>query len=116
MDYRGGGQLPVAERHAIALDSSSSCARYFCPRCGAQLALVAQLSPVSIDVTIATLNHPERTPAERHIWTDSQLPWLHLDEHQPGETEENPVGLQKPDQKTDRSSGRIAPIQIACSV
>ncbi|MNB63027.1 Glutathione-dependent formaldehyde-activating enzyme [compost metagenome] len=69
-------------------DSSASCARFFCPQCGAQLALVTLLSPESIDVTIATLDHPEQAPAERHIWTDSQLPWLHLDEHLPGEAEE----------------------------
>ena len=30
----------------------------------------------------------ESAPAERHIWTDSRLPWLHLDEHLPGEAEE----------------------------
>ena len=66
-------------------DSSPSCARYFCPNCGAQLALVTQLSPHSIDLTIATLDHPERAPAERHIWTDSRLPWVHLDEQLPGE-------------------------------
>lgn len=69
-------------------DSSSSCVRYFCPNCGAQLALVTRLSPQSIDLTIATLDHPEHAPAERHIWTDSRLPWLHLDEHLPGEAEE----------------------------
>ena len=69
-------------------DSSQSCARFFCPNCGAQLALITLLSPESIDVTIATLDHPELATAERHIWTDSQLPWLHLDEHLPGEAEE----------------------------
>ncbi|PWB31679.1 aldehyde-activating protein [Pseudomonas sp. NDM] len=69
-------------------DSSASCARFFCANCGAQLALVTSLSPESIDVTIATLDHPQTAPAERHIWTDSRLPWLHLDEHLPGEAEE----------------------------
>jgi hypothetical protein len=69
-------------------DSSSTCARYFCRNCGAQLALVTQLSADTIDVTIATLDHPEQAPAERHIWTDSRLPWLHLDEHLPSEPEE----------------------------
>lgn len=69
-------------------DSSSSCARYFCPQCGAHLALVTHLSPESIDVTIATLDHPEQAPADRHIWVDSRLPWLHLDEHLPEEREE----------------------------
>jgi hypothetical protein len=53
------------------------------------MALVTDLSPASIDVTIATLDHPEQAPAERHIWTDNRLPWLHLDEHLPGEPEES---------------------------
>lgn len=69
-------------------DSSGSCARYFCGNCGAHLALITHLSPDSIDVTIATLDHPERAPADRHIWTDSRLPWLHLDEHLPQEPQE----------------------------
>lgn len=69
-------------------DSSASCARYFCADCGAHLALVTYLSPDSIDVTIATLDHPERAPADRHIWTDSRLPWLRLDEQLPEEPEE----------------------------
>lgn len=69
-------------------DSSTSCARYFCADCGAHLALITHLSPESIDVTIATLDHPELAPADRHIWTDSRLPWLHLDEHLPEEREE----------------------------
>ncbi|MDD1020970.1 GFA family protein [Pseudomonas sp. TNT2022 ID1048] len=69
-------------------DSSASCARYFCADCGAHLALVTHLSPDSIDVTIATLDHPERAPADRHIWTESRLPWLRLDEQLPEEPEE----------------------------
>ncbi|WP_085579340.1 MULTISPECIES: GFA family protein [unclassified Pseudomonas] len=68
--------------------SSDTCTRFFCPQCGAQLALATRLSPESIDVTVATLDHPEQAPADRHIWTDSRLPWLHLDEHLPQEPEE----------------------------
>lgn len=68
--------------------SSPSCTRLFCGNCGAQLALETQLSPGSIDVTIATLDHPEQAPADRHIWTDSRLPWLHLDEQLPQEPQE----------------------------
>jgi hypothetical protein len=49
------------------------------------LALVTQLSSESIDVTIATLDHPELAPADRHIWVESRLPWLHLDEQLPEE-------------------------------
>ena len=66
-------------------DSSASCVRYFCSRCGAHMALTTDLSPESIDITLTTLDAPEQVRPSRHIWTDSRLPWLHLDEQLPGE-------------------------------
>jgi hypothetical protein len=69
-------------------DSSSNLRAIFLrPLWGATGAGYAP-QPESIDVTIATLDHPDLAPAERHIWTDSRLPWLHLDEHLPSEAEE----------------------------
>ncbi|MDP2748143.1 GFA family protein [Pseudomonas sp.] len=69
--------------------SSSSCTRSFCPTCGAHLTLFTTLSPHSLDITIATLDQPELAPADRHIWVQSRLPWLHLDEHLPQEQQEH---------------------------
>lgn len=66
-------------------DSSASCVRYFCSRCGAHMALTTDLSPESIDITLTTLDTPEQVRPNRHIWTESRLPWLHLDEQLPGE-------------------------------
>jgi hypothetical protein len=68
--------------------SSATCIRYFCSGCGAQLALFTRLSPDSLDVTVATLDHPEAAPADRHIWVSSRLPWLQLDPHLPVEDQE----------------------------
>lgn len=68
--------------------SSATCTRHFCSACGAHLALFTSLSPQSVDVTIATLDHPERAPADRHIWTQSRLPWLVVDTHLPEERQE----------------------------
>jgi hypothetical protein len=36
-----------------------------------------------MDITLGTLDHPERYPADRHIWVSSKVPWLHLDESLP---------------------------------
>lgn len=69
--------------------SSTTCARYFCGSCGAHLALFTSLSPQSLDVTIATLDHPEQAPADRHIWTQSRLPWLTVDAQLPEEVQEH---------------------------
>jgi hypothetical protein len=70
-------------------DSGPTCVRYFCGICGANLALFTRNSPEEIDVTIATLDHPEQAAASRHIWIESRLPWLRLDEHLPGQEGEN---------------------------
>ncbi|MCR4507737.1 GFA family protein [Pseudomonas sp. 32.2.56] len=69
--------------------SSATCTRSFCPTCGAQLTLFTTLSPHSLDITIATLDEPALAPADRHIWVQSRLPWLHLDEHLPQEQQEH---------------------------
>lgn len=68
--------------------SSSTSTRYFCSHCGAQLALHTDLAKDSLDITVATLDHPEQCPANRHIWVGNRLPWLHLDEQLPEEVEE----------------------------
>jgi hypothetical protein len=68
--------------------SSSSCTRSFCPTCGAHLTLFTTLSPHSLDITIATLDQPELAPADRHIWVQSRLPWLHLDPQLPEDDQE----------------------------
>ncbi|RMN86186.1 Gfa-like protein [Pseudomonas cannabina pv. alisalensis] len=66
-------------------DSASTCVRYFCGNCGAHMALFTRNSPDEIDVTIATLDHPEQAAPSRHIWIENRLPWLHLDEDLPGD-------------------------------
>ncbi len=76
--------------------SSASCTRYFCPRCGANLALFTRLSADTLDFTVASLDHPERAPANRHIWVGSRLPWLHLDPQLPEEDEEFIAGADDP--------------------
>lgn len=68
--------------------SSASCRRFFCSTCGAQLALFTRHSRSTLDVTIATLDHPELAPADRHIWVGSRLPWLSLDPQLPEEQQE----------------------------
>ncbi|MWV14947.1 GFA family protein [Pseudomonas sp. L-22-4S-12] len=71
-----------------AYASSPSCTRYFCGHCGCHLTLFTTLSPDSLDITVASLDHPELAPAERHIWVKNRLPWLQLDPQLPQEDEE----------------------------
>lgn len=83
---RSGFQWLTGEPNCYV--APASCSRYFCGQCGAHVALVTTHSAQTIDVTVATLDHPEWVRANRHIWVGSRLPWLHLDEDLPSEDEE----------------------------
>lgn len=68
--------------------SSPHTQRFFCGDCGALLALHTTRAAATVDVTIATLDEPQRHPARRHIWFTDHLAWLHLDETLPHEQHE----------------------------
>ncbi len=73
-------------------NSSANAERTFCPSCGAQITFWSTRSPDELDVTLGTLDHPQRHPAHRHVWTDSKVAWLHLDEHLPDYPATTPEG------------------------
>ena len=60
--------------------SSSRGERRFCERCGAQLAWSSSSTTDTLDVTVGTLDHPERHPADHHIFAGDRVQWLRLDE------------------------------------
>ena len=63
--------------------SSGHGERGNCGTCGSPVTFYNTNYPDLIDVTLATLDHPEDIPADMHIYTDSQLPWMTLDQHLP---------------------------------
>lgn len=71
--------------------SSRDAERRFCGTCGTQLTFASRRSPDYVDVTLASLDHPERHAPKHHVWTSAQLPWLKLDEHLPGYPEFTPT-------------------------
>lgn len=63
--------------------SSEVGERHFCAACGSHLTFVHRDFADDIDVTVASLDNPERLPPETHIWTDSRIAWIAIDEHLP---------------------------------
>lgn len=63
--------------------SSEKGERTFCGACGSPLTFWHADFPDDLDVTLGTLDRPEDMPATLNIWTQSRLPWLHLDAHLP---------------------------------
>jgi hypothetical protein len=56
--------------------SSEKAERFFCPTCGTQLALRDE--PDCLDVTLASLDHPEAVRPSYHIWTTSRISWFEI--------------------------------------
>lgn len=72
-----------------SLRSNEHTLRYFCGDCGTQLALFTDLAPETLDVTVTSMDHPERLAPSRHIWTANKLPWLVLNDGLPQEPKES---------------------------
>jgi hypothetical protein len=52
--------------------------RFYCPRCGAQLALYTDLAPQTIDITVSTLDRVDDFPPRREIWVKNKIKWVNL--------------------------------------
>ena len=52
--------------------------RKFCAKCGGQLAFVYKGKNDSIGLNVGCFDHPDRLKPEKHIYTDTMIPWLHM--------------------------------------
>jgi hypothetical protein len=67
--------------------------RGFCSGCGASLIFENSHTPDEIDVTIATLDEPDRLAPDRHIWVPDKVAWVSVDDGLPrhdGDSESPP--------------------------
>jgi len=58
-----------------AFRSSTAAERHFCPACGTPLTF-RSVHKDWIDVSIGSLDQPERVVPERHFCRESRLPWV----------------------------------------
>ena len=58
------------------LASSKAGTRYFCGDCGTPIACVNQAHPEVIDLTLGSLDEPERFPPRFSVYEDTRLPHL----------------------------------------
>lgn len=63
--------------------SSAEAVRSFCGDCGTHLTMEMDHSDDVIDVTLASLDTPDRVAPAFHIWTERQLPWLRFEDGLP---------------------------------
>ncbi len=63
--------------------SSRYAERGFCPDCGSTLSMHEEVLGDRVQVTLGSLDTPERIDVDDHVWTVSQLPWLVIKDDRP---------------------------------
>jgi hypothetical protein len=58
------------------LESSAAGARYFCVGCGTHIGCVNTSHPEVIDVTLGSLDSPERFEPSLDVYADTKLAWV----------------------------------------
>lgn len=69
-------QVAFVKGTPAVYESSPGCRRGFCARCGTQISFAADYIPGLIDITVGSLDHPERMPPALHYWDSERLPWV----------------------------------------
>ena len=72
------------------LQATSTARRTFCADCGTALTFASTVRSDLLDVTLGSLDVPNALEPGEHIWTSSQLSWLHLDDDLPRHPEHSP--------------------------
>ena len=68
---------------ASSYASSNHVVRTFCNRCGTPLTYQRLDLPNSIDVTVGSMDEPEKLKPQDHTWSESRISWIVLDDHLP---------------------------------
>ena len=79
-------QFTMLSGRPSTLRSSPPVVRSFCGRCGTPLTYQHDDDPGAIEITTATLDHPELFAPTKEIWLSQKVPWAasHADiEHYP---------------------------------
>jgi hypothetical protein len=63
--------------------SSAIAQRGFCATCGSALTWQGDERADLVDLSVGTLDRPERVSPQDHLWTESAVPWLHIEDDLP---------------------------------
>ncbi len=84
--FAWSGEAPARYR------TSPGAERGFCRRCGSTLGTFEEALPEWAQVTLGSLDRPEDVRPDDHIWSESRLPWLEIDDDLPRYPRFSPQG------------------------
>lgn len=63
--------------------SSAFAERGFCPVCGSTLSMHEEVLADRVQITVGSLDEPQRVRIDDHVWTQQQVPWFRIDDALP---------------------------------
>ena len=63
--------------------SSAYAERGFCAQCGSTLSMHEEVLADRVQVTVGSLDEPQRVRPDDHVWTQDALPWFRIDDDLP---------------------------------
>jgi hypothetical protein len=60
--------------------SSPEAERGFCPTCGSTISMHESVLPDRVQITVGTLDEPDRVRIDDHVWTREQIAWFRIDD------------------------------------
>jgi hypothetical protein len=79
--------------------SSEFAERGFCPTCGSTLTMHEEVLEDRVQVSLGSLDHPERVSPDDHVWTRSRIPWFEIDDALPRYSTSSPAAPTQADQE-----------------
>ena len=66
--------------YSVTGDSGKSVTREFCSNCGSGLFSHLEIAPSMVVVKVGTLDDPSWFKPAKHLWTESEMPWAHIED------------------------------------
>lgn len=63
--------------------SSEFAERGFCPKCGSTLSMHEQVLADRVQITVGSLDEPDRVRVDDHVWTEESIAWFEIADQLP---------------------------------
>ncbi|MEL6878543.1 MAG: GFA family protein [Pseudomonadota bacterium] len=93
---RDGFVIEEGKKHLGSVKLTDFAERVFCMKCGSPLATKLVEQPSTIDVTVASLDDPSLLPPEFHIFCQSKIRWMTIEDGLPRYPRNRRDGTQVP--------------------
>lgn len=84
-DFRWIGAEPTRYR------SSKTIERGFCANCGSTVSVYEEALTDIVQVSLGSLDEPDRVKLDDHIWTQSRIAWFDVDDELPRYEKDSPA-------------------------